>query len=136
MSYIVVGRDPRDTALSWDNHFANLDFDVMMALRQSAVGLHDLAEVMPQEPPDPSASERDRFWLWMEDPTPAGLAATLHHLSTFFAVRSEPNVILLHYSDLKEDLEGQMRRLAARLGIEVPAERWPELVRAVCRPRS
>jgi hypothetical protein len=134
-TYIVVGRDPRDVALSWDNHLANLDFDRLMLLRQSAVGLDDLAEVMPQGLPAPSASERDRFWCWMEDSTPptktpASLAATMHHLSTFFAVRNEPNVVLLHYGDLKEDLEGQMRQLAARLSMEVPEERWPELVQA------
>ena len=58
-----------------------------------------------------------------------GLAATLHHLASFFAVRDRPNVILLHYADLKEELEGQMRRLAARLSITVPEERWPALVR-------
>lgn len=135
VTYMVVARDPRDVALSWDDHFANIDFDVMMSLRQSAVGLDDLAEVMPQGPPEPSASERDRFWLWIEDPTPpvktpASLASTLYHLSTFFAVRNEPNVILLHYGDLKRDLEGQMRQLAARLSIDVSEERWPALIKA------
>jgi aryl sulfotransferase len=135
VTYIVVGRDPRDVALSWDNHWANLDFDVAMALRQAAVGLDDLAEVTMPELPAPSASERDRFWFWVGASTPptkspGGLAATLHHLSTFFAVRNEPNVVLLHYGDLKEDLEGQMRQLAARLSIDVPEERWPELVKA------
>jgi hypothetical protein len=135
VTYIVVGRDPRDIALSWDNHMANIDFGAMMALRQSAVGLDDLASLMPQEPTEPAASERDRFWSWMDDPTPpaerlAGLAGTMHHLSTFFAVRDEPNVVFLHYGDLKDDLEGQMRKLAARLSIGVPDERWPELVRA------
>ncbi len=83
-----------------------MDFDRVMMLREAAVGLDDLAEVMPQGPPAPAASERDRFWSWVEDPaaptmTPVTLAATLHHLSTFFAVRDEPNVVLLHYGDLK-----------------------------------
>ena len=38
--------------------------------------------------------------------------------------------MLLHYDDLKADLEGEMRRLAARLGIEVAEDRWPALVEA------
>jgi hypothetical protein len=37
---------------------------------------------------------------------------------------------MLHYDDLKADLEGQMRALAARLSITVPEARWPELVEA------
>jgi hypothetical protein len=135
VTYITVGRDPRDVALSWDNHWANLDFDRAMSLRRSAVGLDDLPEVMPAGPPTRPTSERERFWFWVEDATPpaktaASLAATLYHLATFFAVRNEPNVVLLHYGDLKDDLEGQMRQLATRLSIDVPEERWPELVNA------
>jgi hypothetical protein len=135
VTYIAVGRDPRDVALSWDNHLANMDFDRIMSLREAAVGLDDLPEVMPNGVPAPLPSERERFWFWVEDPTPptrspTTLAATLQHLATFFAVRNEPNVILLHYGDLKDDLEGEMRRLAARLSIQVPEERWPRLVHA------
>ena len=54
----------------------------------------------------------------------------MHHLSTFWERRDRPNVVLFHYDDLKTDLEGQMRRLAAQLGISVPEDRWPELVDA------
>jgi hypothetical protein len=135
VTYLAVARDPRDVALSWDNHWANLDFDAALALRQAAVGLEDLAELVPPDMPAPPASERDRFWLWVDDPAPpiesrASLAGTLHHLSTFFAARNAPNVLLLHYGDLKDDLEGQMRQLAARLSIAVPEARWPALVKA------
>ena len=36
----------------------------------------------------------------------------------------------LHYDDLKADLAGQMRQMAARLGIDVDEHRWPRLVQA------
>ena len=52
------------------------------------------------------------------------------HLGDAWARRHEPNVVLVHYDDLCSDLEGEMRRLAGRLGIEVPASRWPDLVEA------
>ena len=136
VTYIAVARDPRDVALSWDNHMANLNMGVMMALREAAVGLQDLPEVMPEPPPPPLPTERERFWRWMGEgasltrASAGGLPALLHHLGTFYTVRHEPNVILLHYGDLKQDLEGEMRRLAARLAIEVPEERWPALVQA------
>lgn len=135
VTYICVGRDPRDVALSWDNHMNNLDLGAFLQLRQKAVGLEDLAELMPEGPPQRPETEAERFWAWvLQQPEVGvgleGLAATLAHLRTFWEVRDRPNVVLLHYSDLKADLEGQMRHLAGRLGIDVAADRWPELVRA------
>ena len=78
-----------------------------------------------------------REWLlsWIDseaDPRERmdSLPGVLWHLSDAWARRDEPHVVLVHYDDLLADLEGQMRRLADRLGIEVPEERWPELVGA------
>ncbi len=51
----------------------------------------------------------------------------MRHLADAWARRGEPNVVLVHYDDLLADLEGQMRRLAARLGIAVPEQSWPAL---------
>ena len=42
------------------------------------------------------------------------------HLSDAWSRRGEPNVVLVHYDDLSADLDGQMRRIAGRLGIAVP----------------
>jgi hypothetical protein len=128
-TYLCVGRDPRDAAISWDNHFANVDMDAVMAMRAAAVGMDDLAGLpLPEPPPD---SPRERFLAWVDsDDVLISLAAMMRHLSTFWRARHEPNVVLLHYDDLLEDLEGQMRGLADRLGIDVPAQLWPELTRS------
>ncbi len=136
VTYICVGRDPRDVALSWDNHFANVDIPTFLALREKAVGNDDLAELLP--PPErliPPDSEAERFWMWIDAPEPVhetitGLASTMHHLNTFFIKREMPNVVMLHYGDLSDDLEGQMRLSASRLGIDVPEALWSELVPA------
>ena len=37
---------------------------------------------------------------------------------------------MVHYQDLVDDLEAQMRRLARVLGIHVPEALWPQLVQA------
>ena len=58
------------------------------------------------------------------------LPGVFWHLTDAWRRRQEPNVLLVHYDDLLTDLEGQMRRVAAWLGIEVPAERWATLVEA------
>jgi hypothetical protein len=52
------------------------------------------------------------------------------HCATFWKFRHLPNVHFLHYGDLKADLEGEMRRLAGTLGIDVPEDKWPALVEA------
>ena len=54
----------------------------------------------------------------------------LWHLSDAWARRREPNVVLVHYDDLSADLEGETRRLAARLGITVAEARWAQFVEA------
>jgi hypothetical protein len=38
--------------------------------------------------------------------------------------------VLVRYEDLLDDLEGQMRYIADRLGIEIPGLPWPDLVQA------
>ena len=135
VTYISVGRDPRDVAVSWDNHFQNMNLSVFLQARAAAVGIDDIEEVMPDGPPIPAADPRDRFWQWIDDEAASvggltGLAGTLQHLSTFWAARREPNVALFHYADLQADLEGEFRALAAVLGIEVPEDKVPALVAA------
>ena len=58
------------------------------------------------------------------------LEIMLHHLDTFWQVRDQPNIVLLRYEDLLDDLEGQMRYIAARLGIAITETAWPDLVQA------
>jgi hypothetical protein len=135
VTYICVGRDPRDVALSWDNHTSNLDLGALLNARGEAVGNDDLAELFPDGPPIPVESDLERFWEWADMPEPGGprgecLANLLHHIATFWAARDQPNVLVLHYDDLKADLDGQMRRVSAQLGIPVDEARWPALVEA------
>lgn len=132
VTYICVGRDPRDVAISIDNHLENMDMDAVFALREKAVGLDDLDEVIPDGLPTRAETLRERFWEWTEITNIAnrGLAPTLHHLQTIWDVRDHPNVVLLHYGDLSDDLDTEMRKLATRLGIDVNEELWPDLVPA------
>jgi len=58
------------------------------------------------------------------------LCVAIGQLAGAWARRGEPNVLLVHYDDLLADLEGQMRWLAARLGIAVPEQSWPVLAEA------
>lgn len=134
VTYIAVGRDPRDVALSWDNHTNNTDYINLFSARADAVGLDDIADLLADGLPVRPESEAERFWIWVDDDHSVyewnNLASTVHHLQTFWDARDRSNIMLLHYDNLKADLEGQMRDIAARLEIEVHEDRWPELVEA------
>jgi aryl sulfotransferase len=134
VTYICVGRDPRDVAISWANFQDNIDHEALFTARDRAVGNHDLAEIyldFEPAPTDPLA----RFWHWVDGSTEGeithvNLASTMHHFATFWQAREQPNVVLAHYADLQRDLEGEMRRVAQRLGIGIDEGRLPDLVAA------
>jgi aryl sulfotransferase len=135
VSYVCVGRDPRDVGISFGNFIANMDPRAVQRAREAAIGLPAMDEISAYLSAPDEVSERDGFRRWMLDDTPVAdsgpsLRLTLHHLATFWDVCDSSNVILVHYDDLKADLPGEMRRLAQRLDITVPESAWPSLERA------
>jgi aryl sulfotransferase len=135
VTYLCVGRDPRDVGISLRNHQANVNADAVQRAHASAVGPSDVDEVPARLHITEETSEREYFRHWMLDDTPVtdtvfSLRFTMHHLTTFWEARDSANVILLHYDDLKADLLAEMRRLAQRLDITVPESAWPSLAQA------
>lgn len=131
VTYLVVGRDPRDVAISMEHHGANLDFARVLELRAAVIGNEDLADL--PEIPVPSEDPVERFRSFVTDETTdetheglVTLAAVLRHLDTGWQ-RREPNVALFHYADLQADLPGELLRLARVLGIPCSPERAREL---------
>ena len=129
VTYVCVGRDPRDAGLSMDHHLSNMNFDVLLARRAESVGMEELDEVgaPPVTPPDDPV---ERFWHWTMAGDFRGLARTLAHIDTFWDRRDRANVALFHYSDYKADLPGQLARLADVLGIDRSRGRIEELAGA------
>jgi hypothetical protein len=128
VTYLVVGRDPRDVAISREHHAANLDFAHFLELRAAAVGNEDLAELPPRRVP--SEDPVERFRTFVADETDGGqttLASVLRHLDTGWQRRRDANVALFHYADLTADLPGELLRLAGVLGIPCSVERAREL---------
>lgn len=132
VTYVCVGRDPRDAAVSFLHHMANLNMDAFMAARAVAVGVADLAEFGPPPGPPPAdPNERFRAWAYGDDPIArTSLADTLSHLQTFWDRRQRPNVALFHYRDLLDDLPREIRRLAAVLQIPCTDSRVQEFAAA------
>jgi aryl sulfotransferase len=115
-SYIVVARDGRDAFVSFVNHRKNLRDDLIERLNTDAMA----------QSVDPVVKFRGDihgfFERWITDAPP------LRYLASWWDLRDEPNVLLVHYNDLQADLEGEMRRVAAFLKIDIPAALWPEVV--------
>jgi hypothetical protein len=130
VTYVVVGRDPRDVAISMQHHMKNLDFESFMARRAKAVGTADLADLPPRLPPSDDPAERFRNFVHETVLTgTANLSLVLHHLDVAWRHRADGNVAIFHYADLRADLPGELRRLAAALGFDLSAERAAELAR-------
>jgi hypothetical protein len=125
-TYIVTARHPLDMVVSLYHQSDNIDRELMRQLTGNAE---------PARPRAPRKPVRDSVLAWIDrdaDPREEldSLPGLMWHLSDAWARRNAPNVLLIHYDDLRADLEGEMRRLAARLGIVVPEQAWPSLVQA------
>ena len=130
VTYICVGRDPRDVAVSSRHHMQNMNIDRFLERRAAAVGLEDLAELGASESGPPPVDESAALRAWMDSDTLATLmtlAYTVEHLRSFWDVRDRPNVAMFHYADLLADLPGQLHRLATVLGYDVSRERVEQL---------
>jgi aryl sulfotransferase len=133
--YVTVGRDPLDVAVSMDHHRANLDHDVieaLLALTPEPTSSNQPATAAGAGRP---VEQRERLLQWIRDERPPAanlnsLRAVVWHLAGAWARQPDPAVTLVHYNDLSRQLEHQMRRLAARLGIAITEDLWPGLVQA------
>jgi hypothetical protein len=123
-TYIVMGRHPLDMAVSRYHQLGNID----RSWQRQRDGKPAPAGREPVRMP-----LRDWLLDWVDDDADPrhemdSLPGVMWHLSDAWARRQEPNVLLVHYDDLCADLAGQMRWLAARLGIAVPGHAWPGLI--------
>jgi aryl sulfotransferase len=129
-TYIFIGRHPLDVMASM-HHLMEVARKEMQA---SASGGQRKGPSKSPNGGDPT--DQHKFLLdWIDKECPPGksvqsLQYVLRSVADAWERRDDPNVVLLHYEDLSADLEGEMRRLAARLGITVPEAQWPTLVKA------
>ena len=120
VTYVVVGRDPRDVMISMEHHIDNMDFDRVLETRGRAVGNDDL-DTLPQRPAvsdDPA--ERFRAFMRTSGFTGAvNLSVVLHHFDTAWQRRHADNVVMTHYADYSTDLPTEILRLATALGFDL-----------------
>ena len=118
--YIYIGRDGRDMLWSWHHHhsiFTEQAYE-MMNNAPGRVG-------PPLAPPNPDVVQYFRDWLENDG---APFQPFWSHVQGWWNIRHLPNVLLVHFNNLKADLEDEMRRLADFLGFEFAETVWPTLV--------
>jgi hypothetical protein len=140
VAYIVVARHPLDMAVSLYHQGDNIDRARLRQLTGAPPsGDPEPAPGDPEPAPGDPEPARPQLHPWLldwitadRDPRRAldSLPGVMWHLRDAWQRRHEPNVLLVHYDDLRSDLGAEMRRIAAWLDIEVPAGLWPELVQA------
>jgi aryl sulfotransferase len=128
--YVHVARAGLDSCMSFLNHFNSFLPEAIE--RFDAIGMADetIGRPFPRRPHTP----REFFRYWLEgDGKEQGpmMSGTYFDIElSFWRERERPNLLLVHYNDLKNDLSGEMKRIAAFLDIETPDALWPELVEA------
>ena len=129
--YIHVARDGRDACMSLHNHYTGFTDSALAQFDE--IGMAD--ETIGA--PFPRIRRRTcmAFWReWIEPQTGRTDAARGDASSqlenSYWTERGRENLLLVHYNDLKADLEGEMRRIAKFLDVDVNEDVWPALVKA------
>jgi aryl sulfotransferase len=118
--YIFIARDGRDVVWSMYNHHANAN-DTFYEVLNNTPG-----RVGPpiERPP---ASVRQYFLDWLErDGHP--FWPFWENIKSWWDIRHLPNVLTVHFEELKRDLPGQISRIAAFLDIPLKPESFGRIV--------
>ena len=129
VQYIHVARDGRDACMSLLNHVSNMTTEHFNRIAENPRDGDTIDRAMRESPREP----REFFLYWIE----AGTSRDIDRADWFFEIersywseRHRPNLLLVHFNDLKANLSGEMRRISAFLEIPVNEAMWPNLVEA------
>ncbi len=118
--YLYVARDGRDAAWSAYNHFVMAKDDLYDAfnLTPGLVGptIHR-----------PTGTAHDYYREWFEGDG-APLWSFWENVRSWWQIRHLPNVNLVHFNELKRDLPGSIRGIAAFLGIAIDEATFPAIL--------
>jgi len=121
--YVYVARDARDVVWSAYNHHISLTPQSIAAFNDSG-GSGPLIAAY-------SGSVREYYLYWLEHAVLPGFTLTepfWAHVRGWWEQRQRSNVLLLHHARITTDLPGEMRRLAAFLGIDLKDTALPAML--------
>ena len=109
--YIYIGRDGRDVVWSLYNHHLNANEAWYDALNNTP------GRVGPPIGPPP-ATTLEYFENWLDNDG-APFWSFWENTRSWWDIRALPNVHLVHFADLKADMDGQIRQIADFIDIPV-----------------
>lgn len=121
IKYIYVGRDGRDVALSIWNHYLNYTDEVYN-------NINNLPNLVGNKFPKPPRRFKIfwRHWCtkgwfdWENDGYP--FWSHLSGVQSWWDYRDLPNILFLHYADMKTDLFSCIKKVASFLEIEITSD--------------
>lgn len=116
----AAGRDGRDVVWSFYNHHSNANASWYAALNDTP------GRVGP--PIEPPPDDIRRYWRDWLDRDGHPFWSLWENARTWWAIRDLPNVMLVHFGELKRDMPGMIRRIAAFLEIPIDEARWPYIL--------
>jgi len=128
MKYIVVGRDTRDVFMSLVHHFRGYSAEAI-----KRVSVYD--ELIGRSFPPDMGDDKDFWKKWMTqswfewENQGYPYWSHLNFAQSWWSYRMLPNVLLLHFEDLLNDTEGEIKRIAAFLDISIDEAHWPDIKR-------
>jgi len=118
--YLYIGRDGRDVIWSMYNHHSRANAFWYQIINDTP------GRVGP--PIDPPPDDIRQYFLEWLDRDGHPFWPFWDNVRSWWAIRHLPNLMLLHFAELKRDLPGSMRRIAAFLDMQVDAARFPAMV--------
>ena len=118
--YIYIARDGRDIVWSLFNHHHALN-DVFYD------GIASLPNFGPLLPRPETEDVREYFLAWLAgDGHP--FWPFWESIRSWWEIRNLPNVYFIHFQKLKDDMPGEMRKMAAFLEIPINESKWDLMV--------
>jgi aryl sulfotransferase len=109
--YLLVARDGRDIVMSLHNHYLKATDETFQLINKDI-------------PKDwrplgrPKGDERQYFAEWLEsDGSPVG--SFWDYMKSWQDIRHLPNVLFVHYNNLKRDLYGEIKRISDFLSLDI-----------------
>lgn len=118
--YIYIGRDGRDVLWSLYNHHLNANEAWYEAMNDTPGRVGPAIE-------HPSSSVIQYYNDWLEkDGFP--FWSLWENIRTWWAIRSLPNVLFVHFAKLKEDMPGEIRRIAEFIETPIDESKWETIL--------
>lgn len=118
--YIYIGRDGRDVVWSMHHHHSTANESWYEALNETP-GLVG----PPIEKPVEDVVQYFHEWL---DRDGYPWWPFWENVQSWWNIRELPNVMLVHFENLKQDMPAEIRRIAAFIGVQIDESLWPVIL--------